>query len=573
MNARTIATVFFVAALAFAAGMCARGGPSEDRIEAGDEVWTCAMHPQVRRDGPGSCPFCGMDLVQASSVETDQVVLSERAKILARIQTVEVASTALSGEARSFAGRVEVDETRMRTVTSWIGGRIDRLHVRETGAAVRRGQAIATLYSPEIYAAHQDLLVAKRQLQRLGSASEIARRGAEAALEAARDRLRLLGYEGARLEALERAERPSRSITIRADASGTVLERVATQGAYVQPGAPLYRVADLSTVWVELEASERDLPILAVGRQVSLSFAALPGRVIEGEVAFIDPVLDARRRVVDVRVRADNEDGALRPGMVADATLAPGEGVGALSIPASAPLFTGRRSIVYVEVPDADAPTYVPRTVQLGPRSGDAYPVLGGLREGERVVTHGAFAIDAELQLRGGPAMMTRADDRSRLEPSDAFMEAIAPVVEAYLDVSDRLAADSAAEARAAADVLVAALEAVELAPTESPAVRDAWSPLQASLESHAHHVMHAPAIAGMRVGFEHLSDLMRTLVRRFGNPTSATIHEAFCPMAFDNRGAHWVQRDETIANAYFGADMLTCGSIEASAEPGEVLE
>lgn len=471
-----------------------------------------------------------------------------------------------------MVGRVEVDESRLRTVTAWIGGRVDRLHVRETGAVIRQGQAIATLYSPEVYSAHQDLLVAKRQLTRLGSASELARRGAEAALEAARDRLRLLGYEGARLTHLEEAERPSRSVTIRADAGGTVLERSVTRGAYVQPGTPLYRVADLSEVWVQLEAYERDLPVLALGRRVSLAFAALPGRTIEGEIAFVDPVVDPVRRTADVRVRVSNPDGVLRPGMVADATLEAGAGQGGLAIPASAVLFTGRRSLVYVERLDQDAPTYVPRTVRLGPRTGDAYPVLSGLDEGERVVVHGAFAIDAELQLRGGDSMMSRADDRTLLDPSETFRAALAPVVDAYLDLGERLAADSAADARAAADRMTVALAAVD-ASGEGRAVVEAWEPLTAALASHAHHVMHAPGIAGMRVGFDQLSDLVRVLLRRFGNPTPAPIHEAFCPMAFDNRGAHWLQRSDEIANAYFGADMQTCGSIEASAESGETLE
>ena len=574
---RTAALVVVVAAMAFAAGVCS--GVERDELPPtaeSEEVWTCAMHPQVRRGEPGTCPFCGMDLVAASSLETGdgEVVLSERAKVLAQVRTVAVGMGEVSGEARTMVGRVAVDESRIRTVTSWIGGRIDRLHVRETGATIRRGQAIATLYSPEMYAAHQDLLVAKRQVERLAGASELARRGAEAALEAARDRLRLLGYEGARLEQLEQADRPSRSVTIRADAGGTVLERVATQGATVQPGAPLYRVADLATVWVQLEAYERDLPVLALGRKVTLVFSALPGRTLEGEVGFVNPVLDPQRRVVDVRVRVANDDGTLRPGMIAEATLESGGADGSvLTIPASAPLFTGRRSIVYVEVPDASAPTYVPRTVQLGPRLGEVYPVLHGLEEGERVVVQGAFAIDAELQLRGGPSMMTRADDRARLEPSAELLAAIAPAVDAYLDLADRLAADSASEARAATERMVAALAEVSVPAGENDVVRDAWSATAESLASHAHHVMHAPGIAGMRVAFEHLSDLMRALVRRFGNPTSAPIREAFCPMAFDNRGARWLQRGETIANAYFGENMLTCGSIEAAAAPGESLE
>lgn len=576
-RAKLGALVVGVAVLAFGLGAVlfrVEGPPAFD-APAAEEVWTCSMHPQIRNPGPGSCPICGMDLVPASSIEasgTGQVVLSERAKVLARIRTSTVERIGeATAESRELVGRVEVDESRMRTVTAWVGGRIDRLQVRETGAQIRRGQTIATLYSPEVYSAHQDLLVAKRQVERLASASELARSGAMAALEAARDRLRLLGYDGVRLQRLEQADRPSRSVAIRADAAGTVLERIASQGAYVQPGAALYRVADLSSVWVQLDAYERDLPALSVGRTVQLSFTALPGQTLEGTVTFVDPVVDAQRRTARVRVEVDNNDGMLRPGMAGTAIVS-GVSESGLVIPASAPLFTGRRSLVYVEE-TRDPPTYTARTVQLGPRTGEVFPVIAGLEEGERVVTHGAFAVDAELQLRGGSSMMTRADDRQRVEPSDEFRAALAPVVEAYLDLAQQLAADSAGEARAAAERIHVALADLHVPAGEQAGVVDAWTPLSVSLMENAHHVTHAPGIAGMRVAFEHLSDLVRTLLRRLGNPTNAPIHEAFCPMAFDNRGAHWLQREEEIANAYFGANMLTCGSIEATVAPKAFME
>ncbi len=567
--------LILVAAASFAAGTCAGADDPRDPNDAAetdhehgtDEVWTCSMHPQIRADGPGTCPICGMDLVPASSLDEtgtdDTVMLSDRAQKLARIVTQAVRETGTSGSARPLVARVEVDETRLHDVTSWIAGRIDRLHLRTTGERVRRGQVVATLYSPEVYAGHQDLLTARRQLARLGDGSPAARAAAEAALDAARERLRLLGVDAAQLEAFEAAERPTRAVRIRANAAGTILERVATQGRYVSAGSVLYRVADLRRVWVQLEAHERDLPLLRVGQRVDLDFPSLPGREIQGEVAFVDPVVDPQRRVAKVRVVVRNEDGALRPGMVGEARLVVG-GSDQLTIPATAPLFTGRRSIVYVEVP-GERPSYAPRTVTLGPRRGDVYPVLAGLEAGERVVVHGAFVLDADLQLQGGRSMMTRPDDTQRDALPAEERGALVPVVEAYLQLAEALATDDLQASRQAAEALHRAVMAVD--------ALDGWDAIGEPLMAHARHVAHATDLAGMRQGFEALSSALRDLLVRYGNPTEAPLRLTFCPMAFDGRGAYWLQRSEEVRNAYFGEAMLSCGSIEATVDPGERLE
>lgn len=572
-NRRGALALLLTAAFAFALGTCVSGGEdgaepaAEEEQAATEEIWTCSMHPQIRANGPGQCPICGMDLVPLSSLQdtgaAGEVMLSDRAQALARIVTAPVQQTEATGSGRPLVARVEVDETRLRDITTWIGGRIDRLHLRATGEEVRRGQVVATLYSPEVYAAHQDLLVAKGQLARLEAASPTARAGAEAALEAARERLRLLGVEGSQLEAFEAAERPTRAVRIRAAAGGTILERVATQGNYVQPGAVLYRVANLGRVWVQLEAYERDLPLLRVGERVSLRFPSLPDREVEGEVSFVDPVVDPRRRVARVRVVVDNSDGSLRPGMVGEATLQ-ATGGSTLTIPATAPLFTGHRSLVYVEVP-GERPSYVPRTVTLGPRQGDVYPVLAGLEAGERVVVHGAFALDADLQIQGGPSMMTRPDDTDRAALGDADRAALSVVVEAYLDLAEALAADDAAAGRQAAEALHHAVMAVD--------GLDGWDAVAEPLMAHARHVTHAPTLAGMRQGFEAVSAAMRALLARYGNPTDEPLRLAFCPMAFDGHGAYWLQRAEGVRNAYFGEAMLSCGSVEATVAPGDRLE
>lgn len=577
------AVALAAALAAFAAGRCT--APHDEAPHAHDaseaEVWTCSMHPQIRSPEPGACPICGMDLVPLSAAREEQdpsrVTLSERARVLARVRTAPVERRGTGGAGVHMLGRVEYDETSLATVSAWIPGRIDRLHVEVTGQRVRRGQVLATLYSPDVYAAQQDLIAARRQLERLSGASELARSSAEAASEAARQRLRLLGIPEAELDRMARASAPSRSVAVRSPSAGTIVERMASEGAYVQTGAPLYRVADLSRVWVQLDAFERDLVRVGVGQTVELEVEALPGQRFEGRVAFVDPVVDRERRTARVRVEAENEAGQLRPGMFARAIVREAthdDAEAPLVVPASAPLFTGRRALVYVEVPDAERPTYEARTVRLGPRAGDVYPVVAGLREGERVVTHGAFALDADLQIRGGASMMTRPDDRAEVdepvEVSAALSATLRGAIASYLTVQGRLAADDLAGARQAAGALAEALSGP--APDETPRALEAWRSIGEEARAQAARLSVAETIQDARGAFEPLSAQVARALRIFGNPTEQPLSLAYCPMAFDDRGAEWVQAEGAVDNAYFGAAMRTCGTLRATVAPGEHL-
>lgn len=384
------------------------------------------MHSQIRKREPGACPICGMALTEVEGAELDRdeehseqparIALSERARILAGIRTVAVEPMDTSIRELRLLGRIAYDETRIKSVTAWTGGRIDRLRVAATGRTITAQQTIAKLYSPEIYAAQSDLIQAYKQVQRLAAGSQPARRAAGAALTAAEQRLRLLGVRGSDIANMRAAESPQRHIWIRTPFAGTVIERLVDEGAYIEAGTPLYRVADLSRVWVQLDAYETDLPLLSLGNRVSLTVIGLPDRAFSGRVSFIDPIVDMGTRIVKLRVEVDNPDGQLRPGMFAEAVLqSERKGQSArLMIPHTAPLFTGVRSLVYVEITDSERPTYEAREVTLGTRAGEFYPVLAGLESGEQVVVRGAFVIDADLQIRGGASMMTRDDDITR---------------------------------------------------------------------------------------------------------------------------------------------------------------
>lgn len=435
-------------------------------LQPAAEVWTCSMHPHIQRDGPGQCPICGMDLIpvrqETSSMadqEPRQITLSPAQKARMRIATVPVERRYPTAEIR-LVGKVTYDETRLAYITAWVPGRIDDLFVDYTGVTVKEGDHMVELYSPELLSAQEELLQALRGMADLSKSTVASvRRSAAGTVDAARDKLRLWGLSADQIAEIERSGKASEQITIYSPASGVVIHRNAQEGMYVETGTRIFTVADLDAVWVQLDAYESDLQWLRYGQTVRFTTEAYPGEGFTGIVSFIDPVLDPHTRTVNVRVNVDNKEGRLKPEMFVRAEVAaqlarhgrvfdpsligkwvspmhpeiikdapgqcdicgmdlvPAETLGyssvsdvdhgaPLVIPATAPLLTGTRAIVYVEQEGADRPTYVGREIVLGPRAGDSYVVESGLSEGDLVVVSGNFKIDSALQIQAKPSMM-----------------------------------------------------------------------------------------------------------------------------------------------------------------------
>jgi len=425
--------------------------------------WTCSMHPQVRSSKPGRCPICAMELVPVTTGQTEpsarRFTASKVAVALMDIDTAVVERKFVAAEVR-MVGKVDYDETRLATIAAWVPGRLDRLYVDYTGVPVAKGDHLVSIYSPELLAAQEELIQARQAIEAMErSDSPIMRERTEATFQAAREKLRLLGLTAEQVAEVERTGKVSDHLTIYSPASGIVISKDATEGMYVNTGTRIYTIADLTRMWVRLEAYESDLMWLRYGQKVEFTTVSYPGEVFRGTISFIDPVLDAATRTVKVRVNVPNPDGKLKPGMfvkaivrsrvaaggkVMDPDLAgkwispmhpeivkdqPGtcdvcgmplvraESLGYVSvdpakadkplvIPVTAPLVTGTRAVVYVQVPDAEKPTFEGRQIVLGPRAGDYYLVFAGLHEGERVVTRGNFKIDSALQIEAKPSMM-----------------------------------------------------------------------------------------------------------------------------------------------------------------------
>jgi len=461
------ASVLIIVAVTFGAGYalrwgCAPHAPEQAAAPAGaaataparadQPIWYCSMHPHIRQPKPGRCPICGMELEllgkQGRQASLRGISFSESAKSLMDVETAPVERRFVTATLR-MVGKIDYDETRLAYITAWVPGRIDRLFVDYTGVNVKKGDHMVELYSPELIDTQKALLEELRGAEAL--------RQTNVAL--VRERLRLWGLTPEQIQQIEKTGKVVDRTTIFAPRGGIVIRKHVQQGEYVKTGERIYTIADLSQVWVKLDAYESDLAWIRPGQGVEFTTVAYPGETFSGWISFIDPILNQATRTVKVRVTAANPQGKLKPemfvkavvraevaaaGKVMDKALAgkwmcrhhpdvvkdaagecdrcgwpletteslgyasadPARAEKPLVIPASAVLKTGTRAVVYVAVDGAEKPTYEGREILLGPRAGEYYLVRAGLEEGQRVVTRGNFKIDSALQIQAKPSMM-----------------------------------------------------------------------------------------------------------------------------------------------------------------------
>jgi len=473
--------------------------------ESAREIWTCSMHPQIRLPNPGKCPICGMDLIPlkqeggagaGAARSMREVTLSPYAEKLAAIQVQPVIRKFVETSVR-MVGKVTYDETRVATITAWVPGRLDKMYVDFTGVRVKQGDPMVYLYSPELITAQQELLQAIRTSGNLGqSGLDSIKDSARATVNASREKLRLWGLDNAQIEAVVKRGRPTDHMTIMAPISGVVIRKEGLEGAYVKTGSLIYTIADLSQVWVKLDAYESDLAWVRQGQPVEFQTEAYPAEVFTGTVAFIDPFLDPKTRTVKVRLNAPNPAGKLKPELFVRAVLkttlsadgtplaqADAGHTPPLVIPAGAPLITGKRAVVYVSVPDRPG-VYEGREIVLGPRAGNYYLVVRGLEAGEQVVTRGNFKLDSAIQILAKPSMMTPeggggggghqhgdaapkpqagAAPTRGLEAPAAFKQQLRQVVSAYNQMAEPVQTEDLNRARSAFAALQKALQAVDM--------------------------------------------------------------------------------------------------------------
>lgn len=572
-------------------------------------IWTCSMHPQIRLPEPGKCPICFMDLIPLVDNSGDelgprQLKMSEAAIQLAHIQTTPVKRAFASAEVR-LVGKVAYDETRVANITAWVPGRLDSLYADYTGITVHRGDPMVKMYSPELLSAQEELIQAKNAVENLTDRSgTIIKATSMEALKAAREKLRLLGLSEDQVAQIEAQENPSDHLTIYAPIGGVVVQKNVTEGTYVATGTSIYTIADLATVWVVFDAFESDIGWLATGQKVQFNVDSYPGENFTGAISFIDPVLNDKTRTVKVRVIADNFNGELKPGMFAIGQAQSridkngrlvGSGTGnkaaaPLLIPASAPLITGKRAVVYVQLPDEDDALFEGREIELGPRAGDFYIVKSGLNEGDLVVTNGAFKIDSELQIRAKPSMMTpqgggalvhqhgsmknMADEPEKAgtmeKPAIADQQiaaALSPLYDTYFQLQMALADDSLNIAKTAFAKLKDNAAKVSMGLFKGETHKQ-WMTIAGDIKSYCDQGGQMDNIDTARQIFMSLSKTIIAMHENFGHSGEDDFYLTFCPMYNNNKGAYWLQDVDTVYNPFYGHAMLRCGSIKSPLPP-----
>jgi RND family efflux transporter MFP subunit len=361
------------------------------------------MHPWYRSDKPGIAPDCGMKLVPVYAPESKPAVaipgaveISPARQQLMGITTARVEYRLLDKTIRTV-GNVTIDETRLANVHVKVNGWIQKVFVDYTFQHVKKGDPLFTLYSPELLATQQEYLLALKAERELGTSSfrEVAA-GGKSLLEAARRRLSLWDLTDAQIRELEETGQPQREITFYAPTSGYVLERKAFPNQYVTPETELYRLADLSTIWVQADVYEFEAPNVSLGQEATLTTESLPGQTVRGRLVYIYPEVKPDTRTLTVRMEFANADLQLKPGMFVNVDLRRSLGR-QLTVPVDAVLDSGRRQMVFV---DRGGGSFEPREVQLGERTETLVTVLRGLRAGEKVVTRANFLIDSESNLR-----------------------------------------------------------------------------------------------------------------------------------------------------------------------------
>lgn len=527
--------------------------------ETEDQMWTCSMHPQIMQPEAGDCPICGMDLIPAESsaegLAANEIKMTENAMALANIQTIIVGNTQSSDDDGiiSLSGKIAANEENNTVQASYFKGRIERLNVNYEGQQVKRGQLLATIYAPDLVAAQQELITAASL-----KASQ------PALYKAVRNKLKNWKLSETQINAIEESGTVRENFPIYANVSGTVSEVMSAQGDYVNQGQPIVKLSNLNSVWAEFDSYENQIAQFKVGQKINITTNAYPNKEFEGTISFIDPMLNNSTRTVTVRATLQNREDLFKPGMFVT-----GKVKGAtqtmeniLSVPASAVLWTGERSLVYVKT-NPNEPVFEMREVTLGNRSGENYQVSAGLNNGDEIVTNGTFTVDAAAQLQGKKSMMNQQmmQDESammgdmEMSFSNAFSSDFNKALPSYLKMKDAFVASDVGQVSAFAKATSKKLKEIstsDLGKMEKQHLTKSIEMLDAIATN--------DNLENQRAHFVILNENIVPIAMNIQNSTNYYVQK--CPMANNNVGAYWLSKEKEIRNPYFGKEMLDCGSI-----------
>ncbi|MFB9057853.1 efflux RND transporter periplasmic adaptor subunit [Mariniflexile ostreae] len=548
---------------------------NHDAVSETNQMWTCSMHPQIMQPEPGDCPICGMALIPAESsadgLMANQFKLTENAMALANIQTSIVGAAKAHDHTIKLSGKIVENEASNTVQVSYFSGRIERLNVSVTGEQVQKGQLLATIYSPELYAAQQELITAAS-----------LKEAQPALYNAVRNKLKLWKLSENQINQIEVSGKVRETIPIYATVSGTVTEKMVAQGDYVKQGQPLLKIANLNTVWGHFDVYENQINLFKKGQEVIVTTNAYPNKEFKGNVDFINPTLNTQTRTVSLRVVLNNKDGFFKPGMFLEGQIESGTfstKTQAIAIPSSAVLWTGERSVVYIKT-NPNAPVFEMKEVVLGNRIGDNYEINAGLSDGDEIVTNGTFTVDAAAQLQSKKSMMNKEGGKTTTgheghlgmvpEPSNKnerlnvpadFQNQLKIVFNEYIKLKDALVQDDSKKASADAKNILHHLANIDMKLLSEDTAHHQWMHLENEIKMLAKSIATETGIKVQRNHFKHLTSQLISAVEIFG--INEKVYLQFCPMANQDHGGYWLSKEEHVFNPYFGDAMLKCGEVK----------
>lgn len=533
---------------------------NHNQSDVKSQMWTCSMHPQIMLPEPGDCPICGMELIPTNggkeALRKNEFKLSENAMALANIQTMKVGTSKSVNNTIKLSGKIVVNEEANTVQVSYFTGRIETLNVNFTGEEIKKGQLLATIYSPELIAAQQELITASSLKE---SQPEL--------YQAVRNKLTFWKLSNNQINQIESSKTVQDNFPVYATVSGTVAEKLVAQGEAVKQGQPLFKIANLNSVWAEFDVYESNISTFKIGQDIVITTKSNPQKEYNAKVAFIDPVLNSNTRTVKLRVVLKNNTGEFKPGMFVEGNVFVGNSKKEerFVIPSTAVLWTGERSLVYVKT-KANQSVFEMREITIGDNFDTQIEVLEGLKNGEEIVVNGTFTVDAAAQLRGKQSMMNTVESEvidtlslKRIKVPLAFQEQLKDVFNHYLKLKDGLVKDDFKTAKQSSKDLVENLKKVDMELISDKNTHMKWMVLENKIKLEANNIFKAKTIEKQRAYFKQLSLYVTNAIQIFG--VNQTVYRQFCPMVNDNQGAYWLSLTKDIYNPYFGDAMLTCGS------------
>tara|TARA_R110000868_G_scaffold145181_5_gene365324 strand:- start:13703 stop:15481 length:1779 start_codon:yes stop_codon:yes gene_type:complete len=540
------------------------------------QMWTCAMHPQIMQPEAGDCPICGMKLIpaeiNAEGLALNEIKMTSNAMALANIQTTIVGDIGADNEGSviSLSGKIAANEENNSVQASYFDGRIEQLNVNYEGQQIGKGQLLATIYSPNLVSAQQELLTAASLKESQPSL-----------YKAVRNKLKNWKLSETQINKIEQSGKVIENFPVYVTVSGTVNMVMAAEGDYVKQGQPIVKVSNLNSVWAEFDAYENQISQFKKGQKIKVTTNAYPNTEFDATISFIDPVLDNQKRTVTIRATLNNKDDIFKPGMFITGSVKDNstKSEGVLIIPASAVMWTGERSLVYLKTSPIE-PIFEMREVTIGNRNGQNFRITSGLNNGDEIVTNGTFTVDAAAQLQGKKSMMTKlggrtttgheghkgmkensenlntVDSSMKMNLPASFQEEFQVVFQPYFKMEDAFVSSDAGLVASFAKTTSDKMKALNL------------NNLGKMEKAHVEKSIELLGIISSKLDIETqrsylvlLNENIIAIAKNIKSPME-TLYIQKCPMANSNKGAIWLNTNKEIKNPYYGDAMLSCGSV-----------